>query len=255
MLIDPIPRKDTSGKTIEEAPCGGKAKGKAHTLAESGQFHPITWMIVHPADTGNCTIRLAAGSDFSKYVTLNPVDNSADGNGWFPCGRKELYSESKTIMFPDHFTCDDCTLQWIWKTYTGSFYQCSEIQVKPSNLLSCLSKCLNGGVCQDGSCVCKLGYTGQFCEQKIENEEESVNIVGYLVTFLVFVIVCSLLATIVFFFFKPERIPLRLREILEKNCPWFFRKQGMLDQRQDSEPADIDAPVVKRERMVIQVGS
>ena len=28
----------------------------------------------------------------------------------------------------------------------------------------CFGKCLNGGVCKQGKCECKPGYSGEFCE-------------------------------------------------------------------------------------------
>mmetsp|Transcript_19865 Transcript_19865/g.19878 ORF Transcript_19865/g.19878 Transcript_19865/m.19878 type:complete len:211 (+) Transcript_19865:185-817(+) len=210
-------------------------------------------MIVHPAETGNCTLRLTSGTDFNKYVTLAPTDNSADASGWFPCGRKELYHESKTIVFPDHFTCDECTLQWIWKTYIGTFYQCSEIQVRSTNSMACFGKCKNGGVCADGNCECPVGFSGQFCQDAAEeSQEENINVVGYLITFLIFVIVCSVLATIVFYFFNQDKIPPQAQKFLRANCQWCLRKEAIIEEEQREE-RESEPPVVQRERLVINV--
>jgi len=125
-----------------------------------------------------------------------------------------------------------------------------------SDVMTCFGKCKNGGVCQDGACECTVGYTGQFCEsvKGKEETENQVNVAGYLITFLAFVIICSLLATTVYFFFHQDKIPQPLLRFLNANCPWCLRKQSIIEEDEPRESHDQDAPVVQRERMVIQMG-
>ena len=32
---------------------------------------------------------------------------------------------------------------------------------------SCLSRCMNGGTCKEDKCVCRSGYSGEFCQEPV----------------------------------------------------------------------------------------
>jgi hypothetical protein len=128
VLIDPVPRKDTTGLVKDVAPCGGKPHGSAHILAEPGSINPVSWMVTSPSENSNCTVRLLDANNANDFKTLLPTDGSGDEMGKFSCGRQELYQETKNFIFPEYF-CDDCTLQWIWETYSGNYYQCADIKI------------------------------------------------------------------------------------------------------------------------------
>ena len=128
ILIDPVPRYDTSSIQIENQPCGGRPKGDSHTLAEPGSINPVSWMVIHASLNSNCTVNLLDSKNPKEAVVLNPLDGSADSNGKFPCGRQEIYAETKDFVFPDYF-CEECVLQWVWETYSGLYYQCSDVRV------------------------------------------------------------------------------------------------------------------------------
>jgi hypothetical protein len=90
------------------------------------------WKVIHPSSGGNCTIRFGNGLDSldSSFITLFPLDGSGDDSqGTFHCGRDPTHLEHKDVYFPTDFTCDDCTLQWIWQTETGPIYQCSDVAI------------------------------------------------------------------------------------------------------------------------------
>jgi hypothetical protein len=53
----------------------------------------------------------------------------------------------------------------------------------------CVGKCKNGGVCQNGQCVCRDGFGGDFCV-----EEMSADLGGS--NFLAFVSVALIIATL-----------------------------------------------------------
>ena len=72
-------------------------------------MNPVSWMIRTPEALSTCTIRISNENDFGNFTTLFPTDGSADDEGVFPCGREEIYSETKDVIFPE-FTCDECTL-------------------------------------------------------------------------------------------------------------------------------------------------
>ena len=233
LLIDPSPRTETSPGILDNPPCSGVAKDLAHTLAEPGDLHPVMWRVFHPSESSNCTIRLAPTSDFSKFVTLSPLNRISDSEGWFPCGREETNAERVTIQFPERWFCSECTLQWVWKTFQGAFYQCSDVRVftKEAN---CKGMCQNGSKCIEGVCVCSKGFYGDFCELS-EKEEEEFSAIGYFVTFVVFCLTCSCLASAVYFYFNQNKLPGPIYKFLEENCAWCIRRERILSNQPSRE--------------------
>ena len=75
---------------------------------------------------------------------------------------------------PDNYECDGCTLQWKWSTSYGDIYSCSDIIINGGSLNKCMGKCLNGGSCFNGECLCVEGFSGEFCENE-ENQSTSKN--------------------------------------------------------------------------------
>ena len=167
LLISPVPRKHTPHNLAGERPCSGMEKGLSHLLAEPGSLNPISWKIDMPDETGTCTIRMSNEGDFGDFITLMPTDGSADENGIFPCGREMIYSETKDVIFPE-YNCYECTLQWIWFTSTGTYYQCADVQITDTYVASCFGKCRNGGVCSEGICKCPEGFRGDYCQKSGE---------------------------------------------------------------------------------------
>jgi hypothetical protein len=70
-------------------PCGGAKAGRVHFDADAGSKAFVMWRTIHPDLAGNCTIRLGDGltDTADEFETLTPLDNSANADGKFPCGR------------------------------------------------------------------------------------------------------------------------------------------------------------------------
>jgi len=121
-----------------------------------------------PDETGNCTIKLSDGADDSDFEQLLPLDNTAFHHnrqrGYFPCGRSKADMEGKEVKFPRNVTCDACFIQLIWATKnTGKHFMCADIEILGGDVEDCPGQCMNGGMCVNGGCQCRKGYSGAFC--------------------------------------------------------------------------------------------
>jgi hypothetical protein len=192
-LVQPLPREKMSYLSLTP-PCGGVPKGKTHLLTEPGSLNPVSWKIV-TASESECALRLSYGTDFSSYSTLVPVDSPADDMGWFKCGQAEGI-ESKIFQFPLAKTCDQCTLQWVWKTQTDTYYQCIDIEIAGGSDASCYGKCKNGGYCSDGLCICTENWGGNYCEEDISYVHTSI--LWLFLCFMILLIITGVLAFLVF---------------------------------------------------------
>lgn len=74
------------------------------------------------------------------------------------------------FKFPEAIDCDSCILEWIWKTPDFQMRQCADISVLSEQTQECRNICENGGVCHKGTCVCKEGYIGDYCETRTCNK-------------------------------------------------------------------------------------
>ena len=115
--------------------------------------------------------------------------------------------ETKDFVFPDYF-CEDCVLQWVWETYSGLYYQCSDVRMTQTYDEGCVGKCQHGGQCAMGVCKCKKGYWGDYCQYSEQDEE--ISIIGYFILFVVFVLITSVVAACVYFFFNQSKLPLEV---------------------------------------------
>ena len=106
--------------------------------------------------------------DEKSFKTLIPKEGKINEDGSFPCGRNKGFEHQEFIL-PENYECDGCTLQWKWTTSYGDIYSCSDIIISGGSLKKCLGKCLNGGSCFNGECMCLEGFSGKFC-QNIESE-------------------------------------------------------------------------------------
>lgn len=206
-------REGTSSQKVDTSPCGGASKGPYHSILDPFSYHPLTWSTIIPSEGANCTVRLLY-SDLT-YQTLNLLNDKTDPNGWFPCARKQNQYETVSVIIPKQVNCAECTLQFVCKTFQGSFYQCADIYVNALVSQSCKGKCKNKGICEENMCVCMKGYTGIFCE--IQNDvEESEGHIGVFVCFVVLLIVASIMVAVLFYWKNPERIPLVAQELIKR---------------------------------------
>ncbi|CAG9319667.1 unnamed protein product [Blepharisma stoltei] len=242
IIIEPLPRVDSQPSLIGHPPCGSSTKGKSHLLSDPGSLNPISWLVKTPSPTGNCTLRLSHGTDYSIYETLLPTDNSANSTGYFPCGRKASSTEFKIVVFPSKIICDLCTLQWIWETEKGTHYQCIDVEISNTVQSSCFGKCLNGGVCVDKECQCVQGYSGQFC-QKTAEEAEGVNHLEIFAVFVVLLLLAGILGLVVYWQVHHSQIPRSEELFLKRHMGWCMRGRN-----EDLERIDRQGTVISEER-------
>jgi hypothetical protein len=165
-VLLPIRRIGTSNMEIGVGPCGGVEKKSANTLTTKGSSINFIWEVLVPENSGNCTVKISNGrQDIESFKLLKPVDIEVHSDGSFKCGREKGF-EHREFILPENYECDGCTLQWKWSTSYGEIYSCSDIIINGGQLSKCMGKCLNGGSCFNGECLCVKGYTGEFCEDK-----------------------------------------------------------------------------------------
>ena len=59
---------------------------------------------------------------------------------------------------------------------------CADVTIIDKEVEECAGKCQNGGICLNGECKCRKGYTGPYCQYK---DVDSSNLLYYLMIFLV----------------------------------------------------------------------
>jgi hypothetical protein len=158
--------------------------------------------VTYPHPEGNCTIRVGTGldseeQDEGRFITLQPRDGSGNEFGSFACGREVGY-EGKEFRLPRNFTCDKCTLQFEWDLGEGrQIHQCADFLMSSKDIEECSGKCLNGGVCVNGECVCRTNFYGDLCQNKKAVKTMTMT----------YILVCTLLLLIIgaLYFFRAER--------------------------------------------------
>ena len=192
-VLMPIRRIGTSNMELGQGPCGGVEKKPANTLTNKGSSINVVWEILVPENKGNCTVKLSSGKqEEESFKLLQPTEGKINQDGSFVCGRDKGF-EHKEFILPPNYECDGCTLQWKWSTSYGDIYSCSDIIINGGSLSKCMGKCLNGGSCFNGKCLCAKGFTGEFCES-IEGQHS--------LTWLWILICLALLAVVGFLIYK-----------------------------------------------------
>ena len=192
-VLMPIRRIGTSNMELGQGPCGGVEKKPANTLTNKGSSINVVWEILVPENKGNCTVKLSSGKqEEESFKLLQPTEGKINQDGSFVCGRDKGFEHKEFILPPD-YECDGCTLQWKWSTSYGDIYSCSDIIINGGSLSKCMGKCLNGGSCFNGKCLCAKGFTGEFCES-IEGQHS--------LTWLWVLICLALLAVVGFLIYK-----------------------------------------------------
>ncbi len=192
-VLLPIRRIGTSNMELGQGPCGGVEKKPANTLTNKGSSINVVWEILVPENKGNCTVKLSSGKqEEESFKLLQPTEGKINQDGSFVCGRDKGFEHKEFILPPD-YECDGCTLQWKWSTSYGDIYSCSDIIINGGSLSKCMGKCLNGGSCFNGKCLCAKGFTGEFCES-IEGQHS--------LTWLWILICLALLAVVGFLIYK-----------------------------------------------------
>jgi hypothetical protein len=192
-VLLPIRRIGSSNIQMGVGPCGGVTKKNANTLTTKGSSVNFIWEIIVPENSGNCTVKISKGlQDNEDFQVLKPIDGEINSDGSFACGRVKGF-ENKEFALPEDYECDGCTLQWKWTTSYGDIYSCSDIMINGGNLNKCMGKCLNGGSCFNGNCLCADGFSGEFCED-VEGKTS--------LTWLWIILLLILLGTCGYFIYK-----------------------------------------------------
>ena len=108
-LLEPLARPYESRSTINSSPCGPAEKGPTHWIGSQGSRNLFQWRTLKGHHSANCTLRIASDAETSEYKLLRPLDDSADFDGKFPCGRKAGF-DGKEIKLPLDLICSSCVL-------------------------------------------------------------------------------------------------------------------------------------------------
>jgi len=177
-VLLPIRRLGTSNMQMGKGPCGDIEKKSSNTLTTKGSSINFVWEVLVPENSGNCTVSISNGIQKEEnFKLLKPIDGKFYADGSFECGREKGF-ESKEFLLPADYECDGCTLQWKWATSYGDIYSCSDIVINGEQIKKCMGKCLNGGTCFNGKCLCLDQFSGEFCEN--DKEKSSLTFLWYL---------------------------------------------------------------------------
>ena len=222
-VLMPIRRIGTSNMELGQGPCGGVEKKPANTLTNKGSSINVVWEILVPENKGNCTVKLSSGKqEEESFKLLQPTEGKINQDGSFVCGRDKGFEHKEFILPPD-YECDGCTLQWKWSTSYGDIYSCSDIIINGGSLSKCMGKCLNGGSCFNGKCLCAKGFTGEFCET-IEGQHS--------LTWLWILICLALLAVVGFLIYKYRE---NLKVYIDRGKSWLTSsgRKNLMDFEED----------------------
>ena len=222
-VLLPIRRSGTSNMELGQGPCGGVEKKPANTLTNKGSSINVVWEILVPENRGNCTVKLSSGQqEEESFKLLQPTEGKINKDGSFACGRDKGF-EYKEFILPPDYECDGCTLQWKWTTSYGDIYSCSDIIINGGSLSKCMGKCLNGGSCFNGKCLCAKGFTGEFCES-IEGQHS--------LTWLWILICLALLAVVGFLIYKYRE---DLKVYIDRGKSWLTSsgRKNLMDFEED----------------------
>ena len=229
-VLLPIRRMGTSNMQIGEGPCGGIEKKASNTLTTKGSTINFIWEILVPENSGNCTVKISNGlQNEENFELLKPVDGEVYHDGSFKCGREKGF-ENKDFILPEDYECDGCTLQWKWSTSYGDIYSCSDIIINGGKLNKCMGKCLNGGTCFNGECLCVKGFTGEFCE----NEKGQSSLTWLWV--LLWLIILGVVGYLIYKYWD------KIKNMFKRTQTWITTKKNEVnsgfDEKKESQPID-----------------
>ena len=129
-MLEPRARLADNRGAGNHAPCGGVERGHIHYLSQAGSRNYIQWKTLKSHQFANCTVRISTGGEKENdFQVLRPRDESADFDGWFPCGRSPGF-DGKEFRLPSSLTCTNCVLQFIQElSKEEKIHQCADLTV------------------------------------------------------------------------------------------------------------------------------
>lgn len=64
-----------------------------------------------------------------QFLGLEPLDQTADRHGAFPCGGIAEAVETKAFKIPETLSSNEYTIQMSWTNADGTFYSCADVKV------------------------------------------------------------------------------------------------------------------------------
>ncbi len=74
---------------------------------------------------------------------------------------------------------------------------CADVEILGGDVEDCSGQCMNGGMCVNGGCQCRKGFTGNFCQIK-EFVPDNTNYAKYLKYFLFFIVMVLIIIALLF---------------------------------------------------------
>lgn len=151
-MLEPLARKYESRSEANNSPCGPSESSATHWMGSQGSRNYFTWRTLKSHHNANCTMRISSSHESTEFKLLRPLDDSADYDGKFPCGRHAGF-EGKEIKLPLDLICDTCVLQLTQDiSAEEKIHQCADIVILEKSTAEyvapdCIGKCQNGGVC------------------------------------------------------------------------------------------------------------
>lgn len=153
--------------------------------------------------------------------------------------------ERVTVEFPKDFTCDECTLQWIWETEVGTVYQCVDVQITTGVQTACFGKCKNGGVCINDLCECPEGYVGLYCESE-QSVLAASSVLWVFLLFTLVLLVLLLIAAATYFYVNKYRISRSAYLFFKRYQPWCLKNPNL--DYWEKTTGEINSPNMRTER-------
>ena len=150
-----------------------------------------------------------------------PLDGSGDEKGSFACGRNDISFEAKEVRLPQDANCDNCILQLEWKTERGKINTCADISVSGAEVSECFGKCMNGGICSNGACLCSEEFEGSNCQYAKEADDGGVSsgLFSNLMVLLVYAILISIIVglfALAYYFLQEAKKKVEANKLEEK---------------------------------------
>lgn len=161
--------KDPTAKSFE---CGGYTPGSATDLDISSSGVSIEWKVHIPNKALRCRISISDGiTQFliikgiggeESFITVFPVDGTADKEGFFSCGKKTDGLENKFVSIPRGLQSPQQILRLSWTLDGSTENSCSDVKI-PQQWIAVCSKPTT-----DNAKACEKIFSGKYLQGKFD---------------------------------------------------------------------------------------